>query len=96
MNKKIAIKKVVLEVNGKKIELSLSEAKELKEILCDAFPNKSIKINNSLHRYDAIRQPPYYQPFYYSGPTWAGSANDGIIYMSNKTDSQQQTSISYA
>lgn len=37
------IEKICLEVGGKKIELSLKEAKQLKEILLELFPENQFK-----------------------------------------------------
>jgi hypothetical protein len=48
------IKKIVLEIGDKKVELSVKEAKELKEILCDLF---------------GARENRYY-PYYYYVPQW--------------------------
>lgn len=43
MGNKVAVSKVILEVGGKKIELSLQEAQELKMVLIDTFPEKEIQ-----------------------------------------------------
>ncbi len=41
MQKKPTIKKIVLTIGGKDLELSLDEAKELRDILHDTFPESS-------------------------------------------------------
>jgi len=42
MSKKVKISKLVLEIGGKKIELSMKQAKELQEVLNDSFGDTEI------------------------------------------------------
>jgi len=60
-NKKIEVDKIVLDIRGKKVELSLDEAKELSELLKSLFPNPLEKIVYvpSYPTYPIVYRQPY-------------------------------------
>lgn len=75
---KIEVKTISLDVNDKKIELSLKEALELKKILNDTFPEKETVYLPSapiiIDRWE-YPQRPY--------DIWYCDYNDGSICLSN-------------
>ena len=85
MSKKTKISKIVLEVGGKKIEMSLSEARELKQILNDTFPDKETVFIPSTPVI-IKRQWPYWRPY----ETWCGNTSGDSYYLSS--DQSQITS----
>ena len=50
MSKKVKISKLVLEIGGKKIELSMKQAKELQEVLNDSFGDTEIVFRDRWYR----------------------------------------------
>lgn len=46
MSKQIEVSKVVLRINGKEISLTLEEAKELRDILDNAFPKPPVTVTH--------------------------------------------------
>ena len=69
------IKKIVLEINGKEIELSIDEAKELQEMLGDLFgEQKYINVPQPYpvaQPYPVYPTPPIYpQPYYTPWRQW--------------------------
>ncbi len=77
---KTEISKIVLKSGGKKIELSLKEAHELKDILNDTFPKKEIEYNICPVVIEK-GWPPYnpYRPY----DVWYGTAIDSTLYLSS-------------
>lgn len=65
----MGISKIIIEVGGKEIELSLDEAKELKKILDEMFACKEVKFVPSspviIERYNR----PWYRPVEYKYET---------------------------
>ena len=71
------VKKIVLEINKKQIELSLDEAKELKCILADLFVNEAA----------VIREPAYIPWYVRQYPIWKyePSTTSDTIYLSTNS-----------
>lgn len=77
----IKISKIELEVGENKFKLSLAEARELKKILDDTFPNKEVVYIPSTPIY-IDRYPQYRWPY----GTWhTYYADNETLYLSNKT-----------
>lgn len=77
---KAEIKKIIFNVNGKTLELTTGEAKELKQILSDLFGEAKV-----VHEYHNIYNNPTYPPYYpYRGPYWysASSSSGGALCLS--------------
>jgi hypothetical protein len=73
MSKKVRVKRINLDINGKEIMLSLKEAQELKDVLNDMFGVDEVVIYRD--RYNT----PYWQPYYY------GTSGGGQILCSNES-----------
>lgn len=63
-NDKISISKVEIDINGKKLELSTDEAKQLKNILVEFFEDDK---SDSAPYYIPY---PYHVPYEWPRPTW--------------------------
>jgi len=84
MKSKVEISKIVVEVGGKKIELSVDDAKKLKDLLNDIFGQPIQPINlgtetiKEIHHYD---YPIYIDRTPYNPPMWG---NPEITCVSNQ------------
>jgi len=76
MSDEVKVSKIVLEINGKSIELSLEEAKELSEILNGIFKEKVVE-KYSYVPYYPYSYPPYdYNKWHYVSWTSDHSGKD--------------------
>lgn len=69
MEKKTQIKKIVIEIDGKEIFLSIENAKKLHEVLDELFqknPQTYFPSPIIIERYRDL-------PYWHSGPTWGSS-----------------------
>lgn len=64
----VTIEKIVLEIGGKKIELTLEEARSLMSILVDTFGDKTKIVEVERDRWYSYPYP-YQVPYYYY-PCW--------------------------
>ncbi len=73
---KVGINKIEIELDGDIIKLSLEEARELKDILNDTFPDEGMKELEELKKkHDELSPQPPYQPiiidrYYRYSPRW--------------------------
>lgn len=85
------IKKVILEIGGKEIKLTLAQAKELQEILNDTFGSAETVFVDRWH-YNHWHNPP--QPYWYNtvpcaeatrqynaAVGWQGSVSSGTLML---------------
>ena len=80
MSKQVKISKLCLEIGGKKIELTMKQAKELSEVLNDTFGGKEVVFR------DRWYQPYPYQPFYSTcGGTITTTSANVDVYTSSAT-----------
>jgi hypothetical protein len=66
MDEKVEIKKVVLKIGKKEIELSLSEAKELQELLNETFGKATVISSPIIIERDRYHPYPYWHGTYWS------------------------------
>lgn len=74
--KEVKIEKMVLNIEGEKVSLSMEQAKKLKKILDDLFGKEIIKEVTKEHHYHDW----YYRPWntFVNSPSW----KDNIVYCS--------------
>lgn len=77
MSKQVKISKLCIEIDGKKIELTMKQAKELSEVLNDTFGGKEIVFRD--------RWYPGYQPYYSTCGAITTSSTDVNCYNSTAT-----------
>ena len=65
--KKIKLSKIVLDIEGKKVELTLKQAQLLQELLNDTFGDDRVEYIDRWHDYR-----PYYHPWQYN--TYSGGS----------------------
>ena len=76
MSKQVKISKLCLEIGGKKIELTMKQAKELKDVLNDTFGGEDT----------IIYRDRWHQPYQYWQPnTWYASTNADIPAIGGNT-----------
>jgi hypothetical protein len=73
--KEIKIEKMVLNIEGEKVSLSIEQAKKLKKILDELFGKEIVKEVVHEHHYGW-----WYRPYYPNVPTWW---NSGTVYCSS-------------
>lgn len=56
---KTKIAKIVINLNGEELELSPKQARELRDILCEMYGEKTVKNIHEYHHYDWNRPWPY-------------------------------------
>lgn len=66
---KIEISKVTLKVGGKDIELTLEQARELKDVLGELFPEKTVPFTTPIQ---PILIEPYYPRPWHQWEVWYG------------------------
>ncbi len=71
---KIKINKIEIKIGNKTIELSLKDAKDLKNILNETFPDASVTIPEIHHHYPNRYMYFNHQPYYTSG-SWTADVN---------------------
>ena len=65
MSKQAKISKLCLEIGGKKIELTLKQAKELKDVLNDTFGEETVRhVHHDRWHYPATDSIPVYRHSY--------------------------------
>lgn len=79
MSKEVSVKKVVLDLGGKEVTLTLKEAKALRDALDELFETKRIIEHRDHWVY------PYHDPWPYHRPyvTWTGKSSGVQCKMSN-------------
>lgn len=79
------IEKIVIEFNGKKIDLSIKDAKELQKVLDELFGEKTTRISYPVY----IERPYYHKPYWYGDRVWCSTmaqtkgTNRGTLMLSN-------------
>jgi len=93
MSSKVKVSKIVLVVNGKEIELTIDEAKELNGMLGELFDQKEKTIVVERHPYIPYSYPyVYVKPYVWEQPyiTWCGhvtfSGNTSTLTLTNLSE----------
>lgn len=78
--KEVKIEKMVLNIDGEKVSLSMEQAKKLKNVLDELFGREVIKeVIRNHHYYDWVYRP------YYWGQVTTPDWRDNITYCSNNS-----------
>lgn len=85
--KDVKIEKMVLNIEGEKVSLSMEQAKKLKKVLDDLFGRDVIKEIHTEHHY----RDWYRQPFYWGTAVNPKSPFDNIVYCDAKASSLEVT-----
>lgn len=80
----IKIEKMVLNIEGEKVNLTMEQAKKLKKILDDLFGKEVIKEIHTEHHYKDWFSKPYYWSNVWAANEKSGMLGD-VIYCSNNT-----------
>ena len=80
--KRSEVKKIVLEIDGKEINLTVDQAKELKKILSDMFG-----VDRTYHNPFYVESPKRYYDWFYWRPYYVTSSgsSDSTVYLSTTT-----------
>ena len=93
MSKKAEIKKIVLDLGNKEIELTIGQAKKLNAALGEMFDEKTVYVDRQTWPIVIERHRPYW---IYSEPQWTYSPNTGTAsnYQMSYTGETQTMSLS--